>query len=274
MNFDLLKKGMKSQSNEIRFLRLVTITLLLVTLISVYLAATADKSMKLEVTAPPTIVKDFWISNKYFDDESLVDIYKEGIEDPAYSVVGEALTALANTNPKEGMKIAKTMENEENSRILSTIAGIYAEHGSEEESDFFVRNIKELSGFGKINFLFAYEKYLKNETRKETTVNEGIETIEIIARSDAPFYIKLTGIRVLTGLQQEYNKRELELNAQIIDLEKQETLPDGNAGGSQQLSELQMKRDKVVLQKNKLDELLADLSQDESNQHLLKYLGN
>ncbi|PCJ88184.1 MAG: hypothetical protein COA57_03645 [Flavobacteriales bacterium] len=212
--------------------------------------------------------------NKYFDDESLVDIYKEGIEDPAYSVVGEALTALANTNPKEGMKIAKTMENEENSRILSTIAGIYAEHGSEEESDFFVRNIKELSGFGKINFLFAYEKYLKNETRKETTVNEGIETIEIIARSDAPFYIKLTGIRVLTGLQQEYNKRELELNAQIIDLEKQETLPDGNAGGSQQLSELQMKRDKVVLQKNKLDELLTDLSQDESNQHLLKYLGN
>ena len=71
MNFDLLKKGMKSQGNEIRFLRLVTITLLLVTLISVYLAATADKSMKLEVTAPPTIVKDFWISNKYFDDDYL-----------------------------------------------------------------------------------------------------------------------------------------------------------------------------------------------------------
>jgi conjugal transfer pilus assembly protein TraE len=38
---------------------------------SVYLAATADKSMKLEVSAPPTVVKDFWVSNKYFDDNYL-----------------------------------------------------------------------------------------------------------------------------------------------------------------------------------------------------------
>ena len=71
MKFDLLNKGMKSQGNEIRFLRLITIALLLVTLFSVYLAATADKSMKVEVMAPPTVVKDFWVSNKYFDEDYL-----------------------------------------------------------------------------------------------------------------------------------------------------------------------------------------------------------
>ncbi len=71
MNTDLLNKGVKSQSNEIRFLRLITIMLLVITLFCAYLAATADKSMKLEVNAPPTVVKDFWVSNKYFDENYL-----------------------------------------------------------------------------------------------------------------------------------------------------------------------------------------------------------
>jgi len=66
-----IKKGLLAQNSEIRFLRIITLILLVVVLISVYLAATADKSLKLEVMAPPTVVKDFWVSNKNFDENYL-----------------------------------------------------------------------------------------------------------------------------------------------------------------------------------------------------------
>ena len=119
----------------------------------------------------------------FYKDEDLQVLYKSALNDSAYSVVGEALTALAKADAKEGIKLAKQFENEKSNDILFMIAELYATYGSDENNAFFIRSADKFTGFAKIGFVSLYGLFLKRTTENET-INSGIKLLKGIVEEE------------------------------------------------------------------------------------------
>ncbi len=125
---------------------------------------------------------DFLAAN--YKDEDLQVLYKSALNEKSYSVLSSALSAIVKANSKEGLSLAKQFENEKNTDVLYTISDIYANYGSDENSDFFLRTESKYSGFSKISFITQYAAFLA-KVQKDETVNKGVELFWNITKDPA-----------------------------------------------------------------------------------------
>ena len=116
----------------------------------------------------------------FYKDVDLLTIYTGALNDSSYSVLGAALTAIAKADSLQGLKLAKQYENEKSNDILFTIADLYANYGSDENNDFFLKSATKFSGFSKIGFVSLYGMFLKKAKDVET-INSGVEVLKSIA---------------------------------------------------------------------------------------------
>ena len=120
---------------------------------------------------------------QHYTDADLQVIYKNGLNDRSYAVLGSSIAAVAKVDPAEGMKIAKQYENEKSTDILFAIIDLYASYGSDENSDFFLKVADKFTGFAKIGYMSEYSAFLKRVKRDET-VNTGIDVMASIAKDE------------------------------------------------------------------------------------------
>ena len=120
---------------------------------------------------------------QHYTDTDLQLIYKNGLNDRSYAVLGSSIAAVAKANPEEGMKIAKQYENEKSTDILFAIADLYASYGSDDNNDFFLKIADKFTGFAKIGYLSEYSAFLKR-VKKDATVNSGIDVMVGIAKDE------------------------------------------------------------------------------------------
>jgi aminopeptidase N len=118
-----------------------------------------------------------------FEDEDLQAIYKNGLNDKSYNVLGSALVAIAKANPKEGLLLAKQYENEKNTDVLSSIAELYANNGTAANNDFYVQSEDKFKGYSKITFIRQYYAFLKNVDNDEMSYF-GAQLFKSIADKD------------------------------------------------------------------------------------------
>jgi aminopeptidase N len=118
-----------------------------------------------------------------YKDADLESVYKNALNDRAYSVLGQGLSGLAKSNPQEGLKIAKQYENEKSMDILFAIASLYAENGTDENNGFFLKSFDKFKGFAKIGFISQYISFLKSN-KKDETVNSGVALFASIAKDE------------------------------------------------------------------------------------------
>ncbi len=96
----------------------------------------------------------------------------------AYPVVAAALSTLAQLDPAKGLGIAKEMEKESSPQIIAALGDIYAASGEAKYLSFFEERLKEVDGFGAINFYNAYRDLAASVSLDESsTVGDNLKTV-------------------------------------------------------------------------------------------------
>ncbi len=184
-----------------------------------------------------------YLATNYKDDD-LQALYKNSLNDKAYSVLGSALMAVAKTNPPEGMKLAEQYEKEKNSDVLYAIADLYANYGSDDNNKFFINSADKFKGYARIGYISAYESFLKNG-KNDSLVNSGIVLLAGIAKdTNESKWVTYYAKKAINDLAVMYDNRA-NLNTQKLKTVKE---TDPNAAGTQEL-EKQIENDKVQKQK-------------------------
>lgn len=204
------------------------------------LLATVDEKSIVRSTAI-----DFLSEN--YKDEDLFPLYKNALNDKAYSVLSSALSAVAKTDPQEALKFAKLYESEKNMDILFAIADLYAKDGSDENNDFFITASDKFNGFSKIGFISEYVLFLKN-VKKEETVISGVELLAGVAKDEnlnkwVSYYAK----KSIKDLSNSYDDKIKTTEQKIKKLK--ETAPHASS------QELETALEKMKIQKQKIEEI-------------------
>ncbi len=103
---------------------------------------------------------------KWKGGEELASLYKERIaKDSSYTVISSALKSLASDYPEEAMSLAKALEQEKSSKLISGIAQLYSVFGGEEKYDFIVSSLQgnTVQGFDKLALLNSFTMYLSEQ---------------------------------------------------------------------------------------------------------------
>jgi len=158
-----------------------------------------------------------FLSLKY-KDEDLQAVYKNALNDKAYSVLGIALEAYAKANPQEGMKIAGQFENEKSKDILSAVAELYSAYGTDDNNEFFLKAQDKYKGFSAIEFITQYVSFLKN-AKKDETVNSGVALLASIAKDDTAIkWVAYYAKKSISDLAIMYEEREKKAIQQLDNL--------------------------------------------------------
>ncbi|MCW3083198.1 MAG: aminopeptidase 1-like [Bacteroidetes bacterium] len=205
------------------------------------------KMLDIAKNDPKSIVRsaaiDYLVAN--YKDADLQELYKNGLNDKSYAVLGSSLGGIAKANPEEGMKLAKQYESEKSVEVLYAIADLYSKYGNDDNSDFFVRSQENFSGFEKIGYITQYAAFLKR-AKKDETVDKGVSIMEAIAKDEnnskwVAYYAK----KSIKDLITMYDDRESVAEMKLKNIKE----GNPNAAGTQ---ELQSQADDAKQQKQKL----------------------
>jgi aminopeptidase N len=185
------------------------------------------------------------------NDETVKEVLVNATNDKSFLVQTMALVWLNKADPDLGFEMAKKFENETNLHMVSAIARIYTDLGSDKENEFFVKNYNRISGFEKYDFIELYGKYLLG--RSDEVINTGVNLLEREARNNNIWFIKLNAVNKINQIIDMYAQREMELKGK---------------------SDKQNQYQSTILQKEKIKNLLSDIKEAETNQNLIKIYKN
>ncbi|ASS47250.1 MAG: hypothetical protein A3D31_15505 [Candidatus Fluviicola riflensis] len=131
----------------------------------------ADKTIALEKikqlaqTDPSSAVRSSAISalSTALSETEATPIMERAVQsDSSYMVITNALNQLSKMNPQSAMKLAKPLENERSSSMMTGIASLYARHGKAEQYAFFERILSSniLQGFDQVGGLYNFSTFL------------------------------------------------------------------------------------------------------------------
>lgn len=158
---------------------------------------------------------DFLAAN--YKDEDLRTIYQAALKDKTYEVIGSGLMGLKKIDPAQAMASAKQLENENasNRSLYAAIMELYADNGSAENNDFFIKASEAFKVYFLKQFILPYGAFLKKQTNYET-LDKGLNfLIPYVNENTYNPYAKNYLRKVLTDIQSEIGKRIEEGNKQL-----------------------------------------------------------
>lgn len=181
--------------------------------------------------------------SKLYSNEDILPVFKAGLNDQSYGVIGEALMGIAEINPAEAMSLAKQFENETVPNVLINVARIYADHGTDEHNDFFLRSEPKVTGYTKIGFLSIYSGYLQRS--KDETINAGLPVLEKHARNSSSRWTKFYAQKAIGDIAKMYKEREDKLQMKISEMKSTNADPSLLRKSEEELKQVQAQRQKV-----------------------------
>ncbi|MEZ4937777.1 MAG: M1 family aminopeptidase [Crocinitomicaceae bacterium] len=201
---------------------------------------------------------------KYYQDrKEVVALIKEIMEtEQSYSVLGKALNGLFEIDPKEGMEMAKKMENEESQDLILSISSIYAEHGKAEQYAFYERAWNEIGGFKKIGLASNFTSYVVNQNND--IVEKSLAIYENMAQS-GNMYMQVFLPNLLGQVTNKLDNEATSINAEIEQLRK-----DGKGEQATQKENDILKIDTI---KKRIDEILGSLDKKDNMKVIIRNAG-
>ncbi|MBL0047010.1 MAG: HEAT repeat domain-containing protein [Bacteroidetes bacterium] len=191
---------------------------------------------------------------KLFNEEDLLDVYKNASDDKSYTVAAQALSTLYEKNPEQGFEEAKRFENDSNYTILSALLTIFSSSGSDIENSFFISRERFFNSYGRYSFTQLYGKYLLG--RSDSIINAGLPLLESTARTSNIWWVRLVALQAIDSLQSMYEARENELKAKKAAELNAQALESAHA------------------QYQKLKALFESVKGQETDKNLLRYYSN
>jgi len=203
----------------------------------------------------------FALAKYYKTDDDAKSVMIAGVSEESYYIIGKSLKALSKAHPEDAMKFAKTLEKEDNSRILGNVAAIYAEHGDASENEFFINASKHMEGVEMYGFIMTYNKYLKKQSPE--TVEAALPVLTDVAKNGTPWWIRMTGINSLIDLENKYGNQ-----IHVAETELKELKP-----GDDNELDIRNSIDKEKALLKKIEAIITDIEANETNPRLRKILG-
>ena len=201
------------------------------------------------------------LSTHFSSDDAVKEACVNGVSEESYYVISSSLEALSEVSYEDALKFAKTYENEENADIKYAICKIYADHGTAEHNDYFIKTADEVSVYEKYGVVTLYGQYLKKQENK--TITKGVDILEATAKDEKIWWVRMIGITTLLDLQDMYKNR--------IHIAEKE-LKDIKPGDDKEL-ELRNAIDSDTAVQKKIEAVISDIKETEENPRLKKMLG-
>lgn len=150
------------------------------------------------------------LNKKSSDDPELKQMNEKAFSEASYAINAVAFDWLAARDNKQAMEKAKQLEGETGKSLMFSIAGLYAEYGSDDQIAFFNNSLRYINGFELMTFLNDYIKTAKRCTKSESVITAATD-FEWIARGGGKFtkFGSVKGIRDLMNIWETKEKTQL-----------------------------------------------------------------
>jgi aminopeptidase N len=213
-----------------------------------------DDNSKVRTMALARLIKN------YKDKDEVLVLIKNIIDsEKSYSVLGKALNGLIEINPKEGMALAKKMENEESSELLLSISSIYSQHGKADNYEFYLKAWEKIGGFKKIGLASNFTAFVVNQNND--VVEWSMEIYEKMAKS-GNMYLQVFLPNLLSQVTNKLDNEATSIKAEIESLR--------NAGKGEIATQKENDLLKIDTIKKKIDEILASLEKKDDVKMIIK----
>ncbi len=141
------------------------------------------------------------------EDKALIPLFKKGIQDRSYGVMGQAMAGLTKVDKAAGMAEAKKWETSEKDNVIRSLAGIYGESGGNDQFAFFKKQLNEKGGFTKYVLNENLGKLMGNMNNLGQ-ITEGVELLKSSAMDmDEQWWVRLSGARALMDAKSILSER-------------------------------------------------------------------
>lgn len=141
------------------------------------------------------------LAEKFGSDSNVRMIVEKAVGDKSYNVAGAALRGIGTYDKDKALKQAALAESDAKGSLISAIAGLYAKHGGADQMNFFVNGFEKITDPGeKYGLVQTFGKYLMKQDGG--TQMKGVGLLENIALNDGTWWMRLSAIQVLAGIQQ------------------------------------------------------------------------
>lgn len=143
-----------------------------------------------------------------FQDEAALPFARRAIEkDSSYAVISSALDVLYALDKPAALEVAKRLENETNSDILSAVAALYAESGDPKYLPFFEKGMSKTDGYGALAFFSSYGKLVyAGSVANGAQAAEKLKTIAVDMKQSP--WRRVAATRTLVELRMKYPEKE------------------------------------------------------------------
>ncbi len=140
-------------------------------------------------------------------DKKYVPVATEAIEtDPSISVVSAALSALQSLDEPAALRIAKTLEKEENERLIIAVAEVYGNTQDPSYLPFFEERLDKVGRFAQFNL---FQKYAKLAMMADAEgMLKAAKRIQGLAMNPGKmFWMRFMATKSINDLHAELNKK-------------------------------------------------------------------
>ena len=186
----------------------------------------------------------------------LIAIFEKAIQDSSYQVSATALESLYDLSPQKALKIAKSLEECENSSIFNIVASIYADVGHSEQQLYFEEQLAKSEVLQRYSIIDYYKDFLNNSN--DTVVEKGLLALENIALHDENWWIRLHATQAIDNIKTRYTSKRNDLR---------DALKTKITISNEQIEHLNTKI-------NSMEALIEQIKDKETDQKVLKFYHN
>ncbi|MCF8463319.1 MAG: M1 family peptidase [Flavobacteriales bacterium] len=155
------------------------------------------------------------LAEQFSSDVNVQAVVEGGMKDQSYTVLGSTLKAIASYNEEKALSLAKEAEADASGSLISSIASLYSQNGTAEQMDFFVNGYDKISDpNNKYVYVQIFGKYLMKQDI--TTQSKGLDMLENIAQNEGAWWMRLSSLQVLMGMQQSAEGQDSEAAKSMV----------------------------------------------------------
>lgn len=106
-----------------------------------------------------------------------LELFRSELKNQSFAVMGASLSAFADVDHAEGLKMAKAYEKGSTDRLVSAIIGVYGKYGQDTEWEYVYKNFQEANSRSKIAMMKDFTGMLAKLKNPEYT-QQGVTVVK------------------------------------------------------------------------------------------------
>ncbi len=153
-----------------------------------------------------------------FNPQNHLDLINSAYNGDSYLVTSSALVSYSFLDPVLALEKCKTLEEENNYYISSSIGYIYGEYGTPEEQDYFEDKLKTASAGEAYDLLTYYSSFLVRQDLE--VMKTGMNTFTEQAKNGSQWFVKLGAFYGIKSIIDAHNESD---NPELVQFTKELT---------------------------------------------------